>query len=93
MRSRPDSAQLSEREDHQVLRRVVPRHRSVAVQLVAGVVLHGFYEPHAATRMGNVLRFPSVEGVSTKERADTARTVYYKVLRRGWAYEGPQMFP
>ena len=94
LRANPAMATLDVREDFLALSHAVSRYRrSTAVQLTAGIILHGYYHPAAVVCMSRVLRLPSDRGLSGMQWSLAAEGVYRDMLSIGRRYVGPQGFP
>ena len=94
LRRYPEWATLDARDDFVALGDVASKYRrSTAVQLVAGIVLHGFYHRSAVESMAAALRLPADGRVSGIQWADAAAGGYDAMLKKAGEYHGPQGFP
>ena len=94
LRRNPGWATLDVREDYAALGQVVSGYRrSMVVELMAGIILHGFYHRAALECMAAALRLPSDRGLSGMEWTIAAQGGYDDMLNLGWEYHGPQGFP
>ena len=90
----PSDAALDTRQDYKVLTAVVSAcRRSIAVKLVVGIILHGFYHEAAVRRMMKSLNPPTDAGVSSAQWAQAMRSSLDRMIRAGQEYDDRQRFP